>query len=436
MINTQPDNKKVSKWLVGLLCLSTAFLFADQNLTAPNLSAISKDFGFSDAEKDMKLGGEIPFSFFVVGGSVSIFIGPLADKVNRRDLFAFVVLMGNIPCLLTYWVTTYRQFFWLRTLTGVSIGGATPVLYSLFSDIFPPSQRALASAGVGACMGIGTAVGQVVAGFIGPTYGWRVPFLLVSVPSICLAGLIRIFVVDPRHSKNRPVAKLLPGESTRLLPSLDNIKAIFRVRTNQLVFAQAVPGCLPWGVIGTYLNDYFHEQGLSVEGATTVMLVFGIGCLVGMGLGGTMGQRLYNQSKSNLGLLMGATTFLGVFPLLYLISRTWPEEDADWTALVITFFGGISALTGPNVRACLMNVNGPEIRGTVFSIFTIMDDLGKGLGPGIVAYMISYMGRSKAFFYGMLAWVPCSIFLILISFSLAADEELIRVRLKKVTGRV
>jgi MFS family permease len=55
------------------------------------------------------------------------------------------------------------NFFILRMLTGISIGGAIPVIFSLFSDMFPPSQRLQVSSGIGASMGIGTALGQITA---------------------------------------------------------------------------------------------------------------------------------------------------------------------------------------------------------------------------------------------------------------------------------
>lgn len=45
----------------------------------------------------------------------------------------------------------------------------------------------------------------------------------------------------------------------------------------------------------TYINDYLHlNKGLSVELATVVILLFGIGCGVGVIAGGAAGQLLYN----------------------------------------------------------------------------------------------------------------------------------------------
>ena len=53
-----------------MLSLTTTFLFADQNLMAPNLTAIADSFGFSNEERDSKLGGQIAVGFFLVGAPV------------------------------------------------------------------------------------------------------------------------------------------------------------------------------------------------------------------------------------------------------------------------------------------------------------------------------------------------------------------------------
>lgn len=71
------------------------------------------------------------------------------------------------------------------------------------------------------------------------------------------------------------------------------IKAAVRVAV--VLLLQGLFGCLPWGVVQTYINDYLHQQkGLSVELATTVITVFGVGCAFGVIAGGAAGQALYN----------------------------------------------------------------------------------------------------------------------------------------------
>ncbi len=169
-------------YAVLLLSFINLFLFADQNLMAPNLTQIARDFGFSDVERDIKLGGNISLVFWVLGGVISLSIGYLTDLVSRRKLFLGVILIGEIPCLLSGFAQTYSQLFWFRALTGIGIGGALPLTFSLVGDYFPHRQRAAAAGFLGLAMGVGIAIGQMMAGMIGPTLGWRLPFIIVATP--------------------------------------------------------------------------------------------------------------------------------------------------------------------------------------------------------------------------------------------------------------
>eukprot|EP00960_Hanusia_phi_P015857 467366-Hanusia_phi.AAC.1 len=82
---------------VTMICLLTACLFADQNLMAPNLTAISKEFEFTAQQRDEKLGGEVAFAFFLAGAPIALWIGWLADKMPRKWLFCGVVILGEGP---------------------------------------------------------------------------------------------------------------------------------------------------------------------------------------------------------------------------------------------------------------------------------------------------------------------------------------------------
>ncbi len=78
-----------------LICSTVCFLFADQNLLAPNLSLIAEEFGFSKEERDELLGGRIALGFFLIGGFVSLFAGFLADTMNRCICY---ILLQNFGC--------------------------------------------------------------------------------------------------------------------------------------------------------------------------------------------------------------------------------------------------------------------------------------------------------------------------------------------------
>ena len=112
---------------------------------APNLSAIAKEFDFTDSQRDDLLGGRIAIGFFIIGGFISIISGYLADSVNRIYLFSLVVFIGESSCLATYWSKTYIQLYICRVFTGISIGGATPITFSLLADLYHSKSRTLIS---------------------------------------------------------------------------------------------------------------------------------------------------------------------------------------------------------------------------------------------------------------------------------------------------
>ena len=52
----------------------------------------------------------------------------------------------------------------LRAVQGAMVGGAVPIMYSIFSDLYPSSKRSMISAVVATASGGGTLLGQVCGG--------------------------------------------------------------------------------------------------------------------------------------------------------------------------------------------------------------------------------------------------------------------------------
>lgn len=417
-----------------LLWLTALCLHADQNLAAPNLSAIASDFEMTPIQKDSRLGGMVQFGFFLIGGAVSLLIGPAADQFDRVTLLTGVVLTGCIPSLLmSLWVPSSKAgfFYFLlaRVCTGVAIGGSFPVLFSLSADVFPASQRALISGALSAAGNIGAALGSLMAGVVGPKYGWRRPFTCVAIPAMICAVLVRLILKDPRTQKKLKAKREqvvtneafsawsggqeLIGEGHISIEDFDLTKfqKVLAVKSNRLVFAQALPGCIPISVIVTFLADYLvTEQGMDVQASTAVTAAFGVSCLCfGIG-GGILGQHFYNtRRKDYFSLLIAVGMCCAAVPFIALINSppsliTSSTGRPTLFALFLAVCGGSTALAGPNIRSVLMNVNPSELRGTVFSAFTLCDDLGKGLGPSFVVMLVSIFGRRQAFTLAFSAW--------------------------------
>ena len=88
-----------------------------------------------------KLGGYVALAFFTLGCPVSFLVGYLADRHRRIPLFALIIVLGEGACFFTYFTATYTGLLVTRALTGISVGGALPLIFSLLSDMFGSEHR-------------------------------------------------------------------------------------------------------------------------------------------------------------------------------------------------------------------------------------------------------------------------------------------------------
>jgi len=95
-----PPKQQRRYFTAAMFCLVATLLSADQNLLAPNLTAVARDFNFTDAQRDKYLGGVISAAFFLLGAPAALLIGYLSDTMNRAKLLFWVVLLGTFSAPL------------------------------------------------------------------------------------------------------------------------------------------------------------------------------------------------------------------------------------------------------------------------------------------------------------------------------------------------
>jgi len=406
---------------LALLFIISFFLFADQNLMGPNLTQIAQEFGFSDTERDIKLGGHISLVFWLIGGFVTLFFGYYTDIVNRKKLLIIAILVGEIPCFLTGFVETYQQFFWLRALTGIGIGAIIPITYSLLADYFPPNLRSTATGCLGLVVGLGIGAGQLLAGITGPDYGWRICFILVAMPNFIFLLFYGIFATEPKRGKSDTKV------SVNQQIDWNNFKKLISKKTNILIFLQGVAGTVPWAVFFVFLADYLAQDiGYSVQTASLIVFIIGLSAMLGGFVGGILGNKLYNIKPQYQPILSGICTLIGIIPTGFLINLkpvNVNNPSIIYPLVLGVFSGFFITVTAPNMKAILMNVNHPKSRGVAFAIYNLADDLGRGFGPFIISFFIYQFGRQWGFNLANGIWFFCAIFILMIAKTYTSDQE-------------
>lgn len=417
----------------SLLFFMFIILRADQMVMSPVIPAIQEEFRLGDREI-----GLIGSAFTLVAAIVTLFWGYLSDKYSRKWLLVSAVLVGEIPCLLTAFARSYEELLLLRILTGVGIGGLVPVAFSMLGDLFTEKQRPRAQAWYQAMGAVGTLVGMLVAGFIGPSFGWRVPFIIVSVPNFFFILSMILGGKDPKRGAGELAVKdlVLGGkEYARTLQLKDYLRMI-KVPSNIWLFIQGIPGTVAWGIIPYFLIAFYvRYKNLSVEMATVLLLILGLGVICGNIYGGIIGNWLYLKNRRYLPVFCGLSQLVGVIPLV--VTLAWPAPANGFSGIIapalLGFLGAsLIAIAGPNVQAMLINVNLPEHRGGISSIFNLTDSIGAGFGPFIGGLISASFGLDYAMRTSVLFWIPCGVLFFVLALTLSKDIDRVNQTMEEV----
>lgn len=418
-------------WSVIFLSILLIFLNADQMVMAPNIGAIEEEFDVNDA-----LIGLVASTFTVLGAVISLVWGFLADKYNRKKIFIYSILVGEIPCVMSAFSGSFGELFLWRTLTGIGVGASFPIAFSFVSDMFGKDERGKVAAVLGLSISIGNILGMIFGGYFGAAYGWRIPFLMVSLPNIVLAGLgFFILKEPPRGAMEKGIGDLVQmGYAYPKGVKLSDYLDLFRIKTNLLLFFQGIAGTIPWGAIPYFMVEYFkREMGFSASQATTIFLIFGAGNIVGMLIGGWLGQKLYNKSPRLVPVASGITTILGAILTIFVFS----ENIIAGSFILVSSIGFVAALfdsyTGPNVKMMLMNVNEPQSRGRIFSIFNLTDSLGTGIGKLVGGTLSVSLGSlAIAMKVSSAFWFICGAIILVLAFFFEKDISSLDEKMEKL----
>lgn len=397
--------------IIVLMAINIIFLTADNNIIGAVLREVEREFGVDSADV-----GLISFFFTVVGAAVSIIWGYFTDKVNRKKLFALSIFVAEIPCALTYFAPNFTIFFILRVITGIGVGAAFPIVFSMLGDIFDKKGRTLAAAILTMCWGIGGLIGVLVAGYsLGAGLGWRLPFIMIAIPNFFFIALFYLLVAEPKQGAAEAALAELIQQGLRYPGRirLSDYRRLVAVKTNVLLFLQGLAGNLPWGALFLLIKYLQEVRGFDVNTATTIYGIFGIGGAIGGLTGGIIGGKLFIRQPSYQPLLSGISTLTGVVlctAILFFV-------PTDFLIVAVCgFFGAACAsITGANIRNMLLSVNPPEDRGPIFSIFNLTDAVGYGVGQFFAGMLAVKIGTAYALGISFGFWVPCGILLLIAS---------------------
>lgn len=309
--------------------------------------------------------------------------GSASDRVGRKRMIIFGLLMYSIVSVLFAISQAYYELLFYRALQGVASAMVWPAATALVGDLTPPGQR-------GSAMGVYNSI-SMVGYMIGPSLGagivwyatqllnytltesYRLTFFLSSLVSIASALMVYFFVNVPVELKpvKRPLMKF----------SLKGLDPVFR-RTIFIVFLFV----LAYGFATSFIEPLLvwfikYDYGLSDATVTySTGIIFTVSSAVSIGVTFLAGRLADRFSKKRL---IGVPTIAA-----QLLTMLMPyASNITNLGIVMTARTASYSLTSPAYSALQQDLLPQKVRGAFTGVFDTFFGIGSFIGP-IVSFSI------------------------------------------------
>ena len=384
--------------VLALLTVVYSFNFIDRQLLVILQESIKAEMELSDAQ----LGALTGFSFAIFYVSFGIPIARLADVGTRRTIVATALAVWSGMTAVSGLAQNYVQLLLARIGVAVGEAGGSPPAHSMISDIFSGERRATALAVYSMGINIGVLFGFLLGGWINEFYGWRTAFIVVGLPGVALAIVLRLLVAEPL----RGMAEGRTVESTT--PPLKDTLALLWSRPSfrHLSIACGLHAFITYGA-GNFLPSLFLRlHDIETGELGTWLAPASVSGGAGTFLGGFLSDRLGERDKRWYQWVPAITTILTI-PFTMFIYTT----DRTYLALTLNFIPAVffAAYLAPNI-AITHSLVGLQMRALSSAIlFFVLNLVGLGGGPLFIGWVSDLLEPSlgqESIRYAMLYVIP------------------------------
>ena len=371
--------------------IDRSVLFAVQPLVQVEFHRSDADFGL------------LTSAFFLFYMFAAPLMGPLADRYSRRLIIVMGAFLWSGATLLTAATHSFQTLLIRHTLVGIGEASFVTISPTLVADLFPEQKRGRILGVFYLAIPVGTALGYIIGGNLGPRFGWRSPFYVASIPGFVLA-LLLLFIPEPERGMHDSLPET-PERSTIL--GLARNPAFWTATLGMATMTFALGGLSVW--MPTFLS---RVRGYPLARAN---LIFGgitaFDGTVASLAGGWLGDRLLRRTKTGYYLVSAASMAMGVpvmIVALYTTGRTMLP------GILLAEF--LLLLNTAPLNAALINSVGAHIRATAIAVNIFMIHLlGDALSPwligkisdrsslqsGFISAVVAIAISSAILFYGM-----------------------------------
>ena len=258
----------------------------------------------------------------------------------------------------------------------------------MVSDIFPANERATALSIYSLGVYGGILVGYIGGAYLVQWFDWRIAFIVVGLPGILLAVLLRLTVKEPPRGFAEVTERTTEETSFQDVLKLLWSRKAFR----HLSFACALHAFVTYGV-GNFMVIFLsrvHEMP-TIEIGKLYGLVAGIGGLAGTFIGGWLSDRMANKTDdANWYIWIPLISTIAAIPFAintFLFMDTGTAATVSW--LIPVFFGGFYLAPCIAMTHGMVGLRMRALSSAV--LYFVLNLIGLGLGPILTGYAADLM---------------------------------------------
>jgi MFS transporter, Spinster family, sphingosine-1-phosphate transporter len=385
------------RYLLIVLSLVLAFTYVDRLALGLVLENVKLALHLSDTQLGLLTGIAFAFFYSIMGVPIARWI----DHGNRITVLWLAAAVWGLMVALSGRATNFLGLMLARSGVAVGEAAVAPAANSLIPDYFPRAERARAG-GIYLMGGsLSLVIGFFAAGWLNQLFGWRTMFVILGLPGLVLAALVRSTLTEPRRESNTPrdasgMVAVTPADPADIQPvttgcdcdqgRADHLtlweacRSLWGIATfRHLLVGGSVTSFFSFG-IGAWLPTYFVRSYGFDSGAlgTWFTVVYGLPSVLGIYLGGEWASH-WAAGKERLQLL-------AVVGLYLLFGIIWSFVFLAHTAYVAFALMAAGSVVINLTNAPLFSINqtlvparmrGISVAGTSF----LSNLIGMGLGP-------------------------------------------------------
>lgn len=302
-----------------------------------------------------------------------VIVSRIVDRYSARYILVpgfvlFAASMATIGLTPPVEAVYFIPCFFVGLFGGATAVPATRAVVSWFDN-----NRALAVGIVTGIIGLGSALGPVLAGALINSVGWRQAYgYLALIAAVVPVTMVTLFVRGraERHVRGRLVQETHVGhrDVSLELPGLTFGEAL---RTRQFWGIALGLGMVGAVVIGlqVHLVPMMTDRGLTNAQAGQLLVIFGFASLVGRVVGGFIIDRVH-------GTVVGPVVMLAPIAGMFFL-----EPPFSTAALAVAFIGVALGIEGDLLALLVTRYLGTRSFGQIIGPVQAMFLLGSAFGP-------------------------------------------------------